>query len=54
MYAELSYFEGFHFQHIADWQEHQRLKCIKMQNIACIRSNYRLGLAAQRRRLHRV
>jgi hypothetical protein len=26
MYAELSYFGGYHFQHIADWQEARRLE----------------------------
>lgn len=25
MYAELSYFEGFHFAHIAAYDEHRRL-----------------------------
>jgi hypothetical protein len=24
-YAEASYFDGYHFQHIAAWQDHQRL-----------------------------
>jgi hypothetical protein len=28
MYAELSYFDGAHFQHIADWHEHKRLERI--------------------------
>lgn len=25
MYAELSYFDGYHFQHIAAWEEQRRL-----------------------------
>lgn len=29
MYAELSYFDGYHFQHIAAWQEQQRLARIR-------------------------
>lgn len=28
-YAEWSYFEGYHFQHIAAWQENLRLKRIR-------------------------
>ena len=24
-YAEASYFDGYHFQHVAAWYEHQRL-----------------------------
>lgn len=27
-YAEASFFDGFHFSHIADWLEHLRLKRI--------------------------
>jgi hypothetical protein len=50
MYAELSYFDGYHFQHLADWQEVQRLKRIQRENIRCIQSNYCLGLKGQRRR----
>ena len=26
MYAELSYFDGYHFQHIADYHEHRRIR----------------------------
>lgn len=25
LYSEASYFDGYHFQHIADWKEHLRL-----------------------------
>jgi hypothetical protein len=31
MYAELSFFEGYHFQHIADWQEQRRLAHLHRQ-----------------------
>jgi hypothetical protein len=44
MYAELSYFEGYHFQHIVDWQEAQRLSRVKERNSRCIRLNRPLGL----------
>lgn len=26
MYAEISYFDGFHFAHIADWQRFKHLE----------------------------
>jgi hypothetical protein len=29
IYAEASYFSGYHFQHIVAWQEYNRLKRIK-------------------------
>lgn len=29
MYAELSYFDGYHFQHIAAFDEHKRLQRIR-------------------------
>jgi hypothetical protein len=29
MYAELSYFHGYHFQHIAAYHDHLRLAAIK-------------------------
>jgi hypothetical protein len=32
MYAELSYFGGYHFQHIADWQEARRLERIRLEH----------------------
>lgn len=28
-YAEASFFDGYHFQHIAAWQEHLRLQRIE-------------------------
>lgn len=28
-YSEASYFDGYHFQHIAAWEEHRRLKRIR-------------------------
>lgn len=32
MYAELSYFEGAHFAHIAAWEERQRLARIARES----------------------
>lgn len=29
IYAEASYFDDYHFQHIVAWQEHNRLKHIR-------------------------
>lgn len=29
LYAEVSYFEGYHFQHIADWYEQKRLTMLR-------------------------
>lgn len=29
LYSEASYFDGYHFKHIADWQEKKRLERIK-------------------------
>lgn len=31
MYAELSYFDGYHFQHIADYLEHRRIERLHLQ-----------------------
>lgn len=31
MYAELSYFDGYHFQHIAAFDEHKRLQRIRYE-----------------------
>lgn len=31
IYSEASYFDGYHYQHIADWQEHQRLERIRRE-----------------------
>jgi hypothetical protein len=28
-YSEASYFDGYHFQHIVAWEEHNRLKRIR-------------------------
>lgn len=33
MYAEMSYFDGYHFQHIAQWQEQKRLQRIRERMI---------------------
>lgn len=41
MYAELSYFDGAHFQHIADWQEHKRLKRLHEAALRAIRGHDR-------------
>lgn len=30
-YAEASYFDGYAFQHIAEWQEQQRLHRIRVE-----------------------
>ena len=30
-YSEAAYFDGFHFAHIAAWQEHLRLKRIDIK-----------------------
>lgn len=29
IYSEASYFDGYHFQHIAEWEEQRRLKRIR-------------------------
>lgn len=29
IYSEASFFDGYYFQHIADWKEYKRLKRIK-------------------------
>lgn len=36
MYAELSYFEGYHFQHIADFEEHKRIARIRTTAIKAL------------------
>ncbi len=28
-YAEASYFEGFHYQHIAEWEDRKRIQRLK-------------------------
>lgn len=35
-YAEASYFDGYHFQHIAAWLEFRRLQGIRRRNAAMI------------------
>jgi hypothetical protein len=31
IYAEASFFDGYHFQHIVAWKEYNRLKRIKVK-----------------------
>jgi len=31
IYAEASYFDGYHFQHIVAWEDHKRLERIKQK-----------------------
>lgn len=31
-YSEASYFDGYHYQHIAAFEEHKRLKAIERRN----------------------
>lgn len=49
-YAEASYFDGYHFQHVAAWRDHQRLLRARADarraldaNRACARVSDRLG-----------
>lgn len=37
-YSEASYFDGYHFQHIADFQEEQRLRRIRKSAQQAVRS----------------
>jgi hypothetical protein len=46
MYAEMSFFDGYHFQHIADYHEHLRLKRLHTQ--AC-RAMQRVRIARLKR-----
>lgn len=32
LYSEASYFDGYHFQHIAAWEDHNRLERIRRDN----------------------
>lgn len=32
-YSEMAYFEGYHFQHIADWLEQKRIERIRANAI---------------------
>lgn len=40
-YAEASYFDGYHFQHIADWLQAERLMRLERQHAAYVRSRTR-------------
>lgn len=35
-YKELVFFEGAHFAHIADWEEHLRLTYLRKRSLAII------------------
>lgn len=35
-YSEAAYFDGYHFQHIADWQEAKRLARIRTDAIKAL------------------
>lgn len=37
LYSEAAYFDGAHVQHIADYQEHQRLERIRKENARVFR-----------------
>lgn len=41
MYAELSYFDGYHFQHVADWCEHLRVQRLRARARATIDRRHR-------------
>lgn len=36
LYSEASYFDGYHFQHIADFEEHKRLQRIRTTAIKAL------------------
>lgn len=36
LYAEASYFDGYHFQHIAAWEEHKRIERIRTTAIRAL------------------
>lgn len=42
LYSEASYFDGYHFQHIAAWQDHLRLR--RLQAVAARSACRRKGL----------
>jgi len=46
MYAEMSYFDGYAFQHIAAYHEHLRLKWLRRHTDAAIRNLYNRRFAA--------
>lgn len=50
-YAEASYFDGYHFQHIAAYNEEQRLRRIRKESRAAAERQMRDRRAAQRREL---
>jgi hypothetical protein len=35
-YAELTYFDGYHFSHIAAWQDHRRLERKRVEAIKAL------------------
>lgn len=39
MYAEASYFDGYHFQHIAAYEDDRRLRAILKRERAILREN---------------
>lgn len=41
MYAELSYFDGYHFQHIADYHEHLRIERLHRQAVLAMQRHDR-------------
>lgn len=47
IYAEASYFDGYHFQHIAAWQDHKRLERIRADARKCIEMERRSGSRAR-------
>lgn len=47
IYSEASYFDGAHFQHIADWQESRRLAAIANRDSRLINANERDKLRAR-------
>lgn len=36
IYSEATYFQGYHFKHIADYHEHRRLQGIRRRNQSAI------------------
>lgn len=50
-YAEASYFDGYHFQHIAAFHEEQRLRRIRKDAAKAAERHMRDRRAAQRREL---
>ena len=48
MYAELSYFDGYHFAHIAAWEEERRLRRIIERDLRFVREQQRQRLCERR------